>query len=1169
MTTGSVLANRYRLEAELGRGGMGVVYRAWDTLLDRPVAVKVLSHSGLGVDARARLLREARAAARLNHPHIVSIHDAGEAGDAAFIVMELVEGESLFDRRPGSFGEVIAIARDVCAALEHAHAHGIVHRDLKPENVLIGRDGSAKLMDFGLARLAASRQSSEGALVGTVFYLAPEQALGQDVDGRADLYALGVMLYELVTGRLPFTGDDPLVVLSQHVHAPVAPPHTHRADVPPALEAIILRLLAKNPADRFASARDLAAALADVADGRAPRLPPTPRHNLPIQLTSFVGREREIDEVRRLLATSRLVTLTGAGGCGKSRLALQMAGELVVDYRDGVWLIELAPVSDPALVPQTVMSVLDVREEPGHLPIKTLADALRSRSLLLILDNCEHLIEACAQLAELLLRTCPGINILGTSREALGIAGESSFRVPSLASPDPRRLAAGDDVTQYEAARLFVDRALTVRPEFAVTPANAPAIAQICQQLDGMPLAIELAAARVRAMTAEQIAARLDDRFHLLTGGSRTALPRHQALRALIDWSWDLLSDAERTLLRRLSMFWGGWTLEMAEAVCGGAGLDVLDLLMHLVDKSLVVMEEHGREPRYRLLETIRQYAREKQIEAGETDVARSRHLDYFVNLSETAEPGLRRADQVVWLARLETEHDNLRAALKWSLHSQNTEAGLRLSGSLWRFWYVRGYWREGRDWLRRALSETVGEAETESGRRMRATALAGLGWLADEDGSETAPYTEALALYRALGDRWGAAFCLRGLGAGESNRGNQEQALRLLDESLALFRETEDAWGIALALFNLGWAAFYRDDARRAETAWQNSLQLFQESGDRWGIAITFGALGYAARLRGDYHRAAHLSEESLALFRELGDRAGISTSLNRLGNVAFRRGDYREATALLEESQALERDRGDRSGLITTLSLLGLVRCYQADYRRAMETLDEALAIADEIDDGYSRAYILGYQGLAAHYQGDPERAALLWRDSLALQREREDSIGIASALIGLGLAAHASGDQNLARQQLEESLALCRTAGDKRCVAIALYGLARVAQAQGDAARAARLFGESLSLRKEMGDKQGIAESLEGLAEVEASLAGNGGNMQRAARLFGAAEALRQAIGAPVPPVERPAHEQAVAAARGGLDQDVFASAWSEGKAMTMEQSVAYALKKATGA
>ena len=554
-----------------------------------------------------------------------------------FIVMELAQGESLDRRSPGTLAEILAIARQICAALDHAHNHGIIHRDLKPENVVITPDGTAKLMDFGLARHTAS-DDEEPLLTGTVFYLAPEQARGQVVDARADLYALGVLLYEAVTGRLPFTGDDPLNVIAQHLSAQPVPPRELRPDLPPALEAIILRLLAKNPDDRFATAHEVKVALAAIpTDGRPVHAPP---HNLTAEVTSFIGREKEIAEVRRLLGGTRLLTLTGSGGTGKTRLALRAAVEVQDDFSDGVWLVDMAPLSDPDLVAQNVAGVLGVRDEPGTPLPRRIADALHYKNLLLIFDNCEHLIQSVAHLAEVLLHASPDIKLLVTSREVLGISGETAYRVPSLSLPPDGSQAprSAHIAAQYEAVRLFVDRAANVRPDFVLTDANTEAVVRICWQLDGVPLALELAAARVRALGVEQIAARLDDRFRLLTGGSRTALPRQQTLRALIDWSWDLLSVEEKLLCRRLSVFVGGWTLEAAEFVCDGMDardpaqpsltslLDVLDLLTRLVDKSLVVIEEHGDAllspgaTRYRMLETIRQYAREQLLEAGEAE---------------------------------------------------------------------------------------------------------------------------------------------------------------------------------------------------------------------------------------------------------------------------------------------------------------------------------------------------------------------------------------------------------------------------------------------------------------------------------------------------------------------------------------------------------------------
>jgi predicted ATPase/class 3 adenylate cyclase len=699
-------------------------------------------------------------------------------------------------------------------------------------------------------------------------------------------------------------------------------------------------------------------------------------NNLPGQLTSFIGREREIAEVKRLLATTRLLTLTGAGGCGKTRLALQAAADSLDEFPGGVWLVELAPISDPELAPQGVASALGVREEGGYLltgggvsealsvasggrtMLSKLLDYLQSKQLLLILDNCEHLIGECATLSDTLLRGCPNLKILATSREALGISGETAWRVPSLSLPDPRRLPSVENLTIYETVRLFIDRALAVLPTFTVTNQNAPAVAQICHRLDGIPLAIELAAARVKVLSVEQIAKRLDDRFRLLTGGSRTALPRQQTLRALIDWSYDLLSEAERTVFRRLSVFVGGWTIEAAEAICGdavppraGAGGedDVLDLLTQLVNKSLVVVGEEGAETRYRLLETIRQYARDKLLESGEAAALHGRHRDWFLALAEQDEPELGRLGQTAWLDRMEAEHDNLRAALEWSIGGGDAEAELRLVGALHWFWWVRGYWSEGRKWLEGALSRGKGASAP-----ARAKALCGAGNLAGFQGDYAqakARLEESLVLFRELGNKGRIAWSLGTLGLFTGSRYSYNLAVELCEEGLALSREIGDKSGISDSLTLLGIVVSGQGDYGRVVELFEESLSLSRESGYKWGIALALFMLGAMARNQNDYGRAEELFEESLALLRELGVKKSIADSLINLGDVRQHQGDYDRAKELYKESITMHRGLDNRWGIASCLIGLGGVAVAEGQQERAARLFGAAEALFEAI--------------------------------------------------------------------------------------------------------------------------------------------------------------------------------------------------------------------------
>ncbi len=669
-------------------------------------------------------------------------------------------------------------------------------------------------------------------------------------------------------------------------------------------------------------------------------------HNLPLQLTSFIGRERELAEVSRLLLTTRLLTLTGAGGSGKTRLALEVAAQMLKGFPGGVWLVELAALSDPALVPQVVASALGMREVAGRTLTEALVDYLKPKHVLLVLDNCEHLIEACAHLAETLLRSCPNLRILATSREPLHIPGEVTWLVPTLSRPNPERLPPLQNLLRYEAIRLFVERARDALPGFTVAGHNAAAVAQACHRLDGLPLAIELAAARVKVLSVEQIAARLDDSLRLLVGSSRTALTRHQTFKATLDWSHDLLSDKERRLFRRLAVFAGGFSLEAAEAVCAGEDIEqdeVLDLLSQLVEKSFVIVDKHqDSEPRYRLLEPIRQYSVEKLQASGDEAVVRSRHRDWYLALAEIAaqpigvslgQAQMGGPQQGVWVARLAQEYDNLRAALAWSqTETGGAEPGLRLAMALGQFWQMRGTAREGLAWLEIMLAK--GRELPASTRAEALREAAFLGYHVGEFEQATTFAEEALVLYQDLGDVSGIARTRTLLARIAESQGDQQRALILAEQSLALHREAGDKWGTAVALFTLGDIAYAQADSARAAMLLEESLALCREVGNTWASGRRLARLGQIALAQDDLARATRRLQEALTVCREAGDHWGIAMSLIGLAGMAGAQGEPERGARLLGAIDAVQQ------GFATVMWPVD-----RAEYRRSLAAIRAAL--------------------------------------------------------------------------------------------------------------------------------------------------------------------------------------------------------------------------------
>lgn len=838
-------------------------------------------------------------------------------------------------------------------------------------------------------------------------------------------------------------------------------------------------------------------------------------NNLPVQLTTFIGRVAEIGEVRDLLGVCRLLTLTGSGGCGKTRLALQVAAEGAGREPDGAWWVDLARLADPDAVVDAVLGSLSLSEEPGRPPGETLLRQLATKQLLLVLDNCEHVIDTTSALIELILCSCPAVTVLATSREPLRLPGEMTWQVPSLSLPagdGPEPVAS---LSQYDAVRLFIDRARRARPSFHLDDDNGPAVAQICHRLGGIPLAVELAASWVRTLSPDRIARGLDDRFRLLTGGSRTAIPRQQTLRASVEWSHDALSEAERTVFRRLAVFSGGFDLDAAEAVGAGDGVEhheVLDLLTRLVDKSLVQSEERGGDLRYRLLETLRHYALERLADAGEDRALRSRHLDHFLALAEQWEQGAQDAHPEA-LDRLELEADNLRAALDTATTARDAERALRLARALTFFWVQHGHLRDGHKWFERAL-----EIDTAAATGLRSAALWGWAYLAFygwDHAKATGLATEALELARAAGGPGAAARPLHTLGLIQVLH-DPEGAHAGLREAIELAREAGDEWCATDALQGLAFAHVFQEDHAGARPLLEESYKGALRRGNLMQEAAHFGSLGWAANARGEFVSAEALLDRAQRSAAAIGDPNWRGFAIGFLAGRARCTGDYDGSRRLIGEHLEAARESGLTLIAAHLLWMLGLLELAVGDLDAARSAQEEALA------------WLGGEEILPASWVG----------------------MALADVLARLG-------DVDACRTHLRESAALAERMKQRSVMAGGRQVAARLAVADGDPERAEQLLHEALALAMTNRFRPQAVELLEELARVAGSLEAH----REAVRLLSAADRARKEMGFVRPPISERDDAPVLAAAREALDS-TFDAAWEEGAALTLEEAVAYA-------
>ena len=962
----------YEILQRLGAGGMGEVYRARDTRLEREVAIKTLSLELCSQpDALSRFEQEARSACALNHPNIVTIYELGHLNGTRYIAMELLTGATLrelLDTGPIPFRKAIAFAAQIADALAKAHAIGIVHRDLKPENLMVSGDATAKILDFGLAKLLGSKDTpgseasttltEQGTVVGTVGYMSPEQATGGEVDFRSDQFSFGSVLYEMVTGLPAFRKKTRAETIAAILRDEPERLGSRMLQAPPPFLWIVERCLAKDPKERYGSTHDLARDLAAVRDrlADASTRPSESRpNNLPVQRTAFIGREQEATALRQLLSRVdvQLVTLTGPGGIGKTRLALQVAAEVSAEFPGGVCFVPLSAVSDPGLIHSTIGQALGVRETGNQSPQESLKEYVSGlqQPMLLLLDNFEHLVSAASMIAQLLI-TGPKLKVTVTSQAPLHVYGEHEFPVPPLALPDLKSIPPLEVLSRLPAVALFVERAQAIKREFALTRENAPAVAAICARLDGLPLAIELAAARIKLLSLSAMLARLESRLSLLTGGARDLPTRQQTLRSTVDWSYGLLNAAEQTLFRRLSVFTGGCTLEGIEAVCdtrNDLGLDILDGMASMVDKSLAQqVEQVDAETRFVMLSTIREYALERLVESNDELAARRAHAAYYLVLAEEG------AEDVVahpeWLDRFEVEHDNFRTALDHLIRTGDAEWGLRLGAALFRFWETREYLTEGRDALARllALEGTAALPKLRARLRFAAAVLAGE---QGDYGSARQLFEDSLETCLELNDTRGVAVALNALAVNARDRGELGVASLLFDRCVAIWRDLGGPADIARALSNLANVTKLQGEYARASSIYDECLTMFRKAGDGAGVAWTLNYQGDVAREKADLIAARSFCEQSLAAFRELRDCWGIASALSDLASLSCDLGNDAEARRLYGESIQMFQEIGHKRGIARALECLAVSAAAQSNAEQALHLAGAAAALRQRL--------------------------------------------------------------------------------------------------------------------------------------------------------------------------------------------------------------------------
>ena len=1137
-SSGQLIANRFEIQDLLGRGGMGEVYRAIDIQSGETVAVKALNPEVLERDPSLleRFVREGEALRQLNHPNIVRMVTAVEENGRYFLVMEYVGGGSLQDLLSANgqlpHKRVIQIALDLADALTRAHRLGIIHRDLKPANVLLAEDGTPRLADFGIAHIAnVSSLTQTGIAIGSIDYLSPEACRGETPDERTDIWSFGVLLFQLLTGEKPFKGDSMVAKLNAILTQKIPDLSQLAPDAPDALIDLVYRMLEKDAQQRIPSIRLVGAELEALLKGREPVTPSHPvaterrfetpalgttfsRNNLPTQATLFIGREAELMELSRLLSdpTVRLLSIVGVGGMGKTRLAIEAGKAEVANFERGVYFVPLAGLENVEAIVPAIAKSLDFSFYEGGEPRQQLLDYLREKHMLIIIDNFEQMLKG-AYLVSEILQNAPKVKILVTSRAKLNVLDEHIFHLEGMGFPD---WETPEEALEYSAVKLFLQSAQRAKPGFKLASDDLKYVARICGLVGGMPLGILLAAAWVEMLSLSEILAEIEQSIDFLETKLHDVPDRQRSIRAVFDYSWKLINEKEQKVLRGLSVFRGGFAREAAQQVTGAT----LRELMGLVDKSLIHRAPTGR---YDIHGLLRQYAHDKLSESGEKKTTRDRHREWFLALAEQAMPELHRETQMTWLDRLDEEHENLRAALDWTLKQEEAEISLRFAAALAEFWNIRYYKSDALKYYEKSLS-LADNIEHLRRNKFRAHVLLCLGNIAVNEGdveqcdNSRLKINEALEIFQELDDKVNIVDALVGLSYESYQRGDLDQALSIAENSLHIARLSGDKYTIAYALGLLS-TYLSRKDYHRSRSLYEEHLEILQIIGDRLDTAITLCDLGILETELGNVEKAENLFEQALSNFREMKIQPLLSKVLRQQGWLASEQGRYDAAIDYYQQSLMIAREIGDRFQVGFCLWKLGQVSLYQMEIHKASAAYHEGLNISTDMKLDGLTALMKANQGFIHFFENEDVEAETLFRQALPVLLNYWWNDETAKAVSGLG-------DLERRHGKLEEAM---------------------------------KHYSSAINLISEFGR----AFTLEYVVESIAKTISDIGEFELAVRILGAATSIRKKWNGVIHPVFREEYDKYVTLLREKLGDSAFEALWAEGEALSIEQTIELAL------